>query len=66
MILTDKEYDRQTTEYDKVKVKCSCDARVIIPVQIDKVICHRCRHWVFRDKKKELEYRLKEKGVKLK
>lgn len=60
-VLTDKEYSRMTSELDKVKVRCRCGAKIILPMQVEKGICRRCKHWVFRDKKKEFKYRLQEK-----
>ena len=30
-LMTVKEYDRQSKEYDKVKFRCNCGHRVIIP-----------------------------------
>lgn len=59
-ILTDKEYNRMTEEYNKVKYRCKCGTRVIIPACIDKQICRNCGKYVFKDKKKEFEYRVKE------
>lgn len=60
-LLTDKEYKRMTEEYDKVKYKCKCGHRVIISSKRDKSICSWCGSYVFKDKKREFEYRLKEK-----
>lgn len=60
-LLTDKEYDRLTSELEKVKVRCKCGARIIVPMKEEKGICHICKNYVFRDKKKEFKYRLQEK-----
>ena len=60
-ILTVKEFNRQTDMYDKAKFRCKCGHRVIIPKWVEKQICDWCGNYVFRDKKKEFEYRLKEK-----
>lgn len=60
-LLTDKEYKRMTEEYDKVKYECRCGHRVIISSKRDKCICNWCGSYVFKDKKREFEYRLKEK-----
>lgn len=60
-MLTDKEYKRQTEELDKVKYRCSCGHRVVIPDKANKQLCSWCHKYVFKDKKDEFEYRLKEK-----
>lgn len=58
------EWKRLTNEYDKVKVRCSCGRRVIIPVWVDKQLCDWCGHYVYRDKKLEFKEKLKQKGIK--
>lgn len=55
-----KEYQRQSDEYAKVKVQCKCGHKTVIPVWVDKQICGWCGKFVFRDKKKEFEYRMQE------
>lgn len=63
-LLTDKEYKRMTEEYDKVKYKCRCGHRSVIPESIDKTVCSWCGNYVFKDKKSEFEYRMKEKLIR--
>ena len=41
-VLTIKEYQRMSDEYDKVKYRCKCGHRVIIPEWIDKQLCSHC------------------------
>jgi len=60
-LLTNAEYRRMTEEYDKVKYTCKCGHRVIITNKQDKTICDWCGHYVFKSKKDEFEFRLKEK-----
>ena len=60
-IYTDKEFMRMMSEYDKAKYKCRCGHKMIIPPKMDKVVCDWCGKYVFKDKKKEFEYRLREK-----
>ena len=59
-LLTNKEYRRMSEEYDKVKYTCKCGHRVIITNKQDKVVCDWCGHYVFKSKKDEFEFRLKE------
>lgn len=60
-LLTNKEFSRMSTEYDKVKYKCNCGHRVVIPKWVDKKICDWCGKYVFKNKKDEDLYRIKEK-----
>lgn len=60
-LLTEKEYERMTEEYDKVKYRCKCGHRVIITSKQDKNLCDWCGHWVFKNKKDEFMFRVKEK-----
>ena len=59
--LTVKEYSNMTKEYDKVKYTCECGHRVVIPKWVDKNLCRWCGRYVFKNKKDEFEYRMKEK-----
>lgn len=59
-IPTDIELDRQADELDKVKVRCKCGHRVIIPHWVDKQLCHWCHNYVYKDKSLEFKERLKE------
>ena len=52
-LLTDKEYNRMTEEYDKVKYKCKCGHRVVIKHNQTKAICSWCLKYVFKDNKEE-------------
>ena len=55
-----KEYERRTDELDKVKIRCEwCGHRVIVPIKVKKRLCTWCGHWVFRDKKEQFKYKLK-------
>lgn len=64
-VLTAKEYKRMTEEYDKVKYKCSkCGHKNVIPKWMDKTICDWCGVWVFKSKKDEDLYRIKERMKK--
>lgn len=60
--LTIKEYKRMSEEYDKVKYRCkNCGHRVVIPYNVDKMICQWCHNYVFKSKQDEDLYRIKEK-----
>lgn len=61
-ILSIKEYERMTDEYEKVKYQCKkCGHKSVIPHWIDKTVCSWCGNYVFKNDKDEFEYRLKEK-----
>lgn len=61
--LTPEEHQRLTDEYDKVKYRCKCGYRVIIPYNAEKNICQHCHRYVFKSKEDEFKYRMKERGV---
>lgn len=58
-LLTIKEYERMQDEYNKVKYKCRCGHKVIIPKWVDKQICGWCGKYVFKSKEDEFKYRMK-------
>lgn len=58
-ITTLKEFNNQTSEYDKVKVICKCGTKTIFPYWVDKKICRGCRNYVYRNKKIEFKEKLK-------
>ena len=60
-ILSIEEFSRMTDEYDKVKYTCKCGHRIVIPKWVDKNICNWCGNYVFKNKKDEFEYRMKQK-----
>lgn len=64
--LNTEEYKRMTREYDKVKYRCECGHRVVIPYNVNKQICSWCHRYVFKNKQDEFKYRLeqKRKGIK--
>ena len=60
-LLSEKEFSRMTEEYDKVKYMCKCGHKVVIPYNVDKQVCSWCKRYVFKSKKDEALYRIKEK-----
>ena len=60
-MLSAKEFSNMSNEYDKVKYRCKCGHRVVIPKWVDKQLCKWCGNYVFKNEKDEFEYRLKEK-----
>ena len=42
------------------KIKCNCGHSVVLPPKVDKIICHWCNNYVFKNKKIEFEYRMQE------
>lgn len=62
--LTKKEYDRLVEEESKLKHICKCGHRVIITNQQSKVLCDWCGNYVFKNKKEEFKYRMKEKMIR--
>lgn len=65
LLKNDADFKRYSDNMDKVKVVCKrCGHRAIIPAWVDKQLCSWCKHYVFRDPKKEFEYRVKERMMK--
>lgn len=60
-ILTKREFDIMTDQLAKVKHTCSCGHKEVISSTEDKKLCSWCGHYVFKDKKSEFKYRVKEK-----
>lgn len=44
-------------------VQCSCGTKTVL-ANTNKAICRGCHNYVFKDKKTEFEYRVKEKMLK--
>ena len=40
------------------RILCNCGHRIILPPKVDKVVCHWCGNYIFRNKKAEFEYRI--------
>ena len=61
-VLTNKEFNTMSNNYAKVKYQCkNCGHKVVIPYWVDKQLCDWCGHYVFKNKKDEDLYRIKEK-----
>lgn len=59
--LTIKQHKIMSNNYAKVKYKCKCGHKVIIPEWVDKQLCKYCGTYVFKNKKEEFKYRMKER-----
>lgn len=44
----------------KVKYRCKCGHKVIIPAGVKKLLCSWCGHYVFADKKEEFKAKFNE------
>lgn len=44
----------------KARIKCACGHSIVIPACVSMVLCRWCGNYVFKDKKTEFEFRLKE------
>lgn len=58
--LSMKESEKMLEVYRNNSFKCKCGHTVLIPKRIKKRICSYCGVYVFREKKDEFMYRLKE------
>ena len=58
--LTFKEIVKYCNIINKGKIRCKCGHTMAIPPHLNKAICHWCNNYVFKTKKDEFEYRMKE------
>ena len=58
--LTNQEIEEWSSVVLKYKIRCKCGHRVFIDKDKDKVLCQVCRNYVFKDKKSEFEYKIKQ------
>lgn len=63
-ILSDKEYKILSDNLQSITYTCKCGHRVAIYHPDKKVICSYCGNYVFKSKKDEFEYRVKERMKK--
>jgi len=62
-ILKLHEYDIEHKVYCK-NPKCKAGFGVIFKhSDADRYICKNCGHWIYRDKKTQLKYEMKERGI---
>ena len=47
--------------YSEQRQYCYCGHSVVIRHDRQKIICSHCGHWIFKNKKDEFIYRLREK-----
>lgn len=49
--------------YEKMndhKLKCSCSHTMFMPNKRDRMCCNHCGRWVYKDKKTEYKYKMRE------
>ena len=59
-ILNNKELIKYHDIITKNRIKCKCGHSVVLPPELNKIICNWCGNYVFKSKKDEFEYRMKE------
>lgn len=62
--LTYKEMGMKLEDIQKTSYKCRCGHTVVITNKEGRAICSNCHKWVFKDKRTEFEYRIKENQIK--
>lgn len=55
-----KDDDKKSESISSCRVKCQC-SHVIVMAKADRTICSYCGNWVYRSKKIEFKYKMKEK-----
>lgn len=59
-----KEWERYSRLFDSMtscSYKCACGHTVLMTKRVDKIVCKNCGKYVFKSKKDEFDYRIKEK-----
>ena len=60
-LMTYKDIEKYQDNLTKYKYQCKCGHKVVIPEWETKQVCHWCKRYVFKSKKDEDLYRIKEK-----
>lgn len=58
-----KKFREIVSDYDKIQdymVKCKCSHTILFTGIKDRLCCSHCGNYVYRDKKTEIKYKLKE------
>lgn len=58
-----KKFQEIVKDYDKIQdymVKCKCSHTILFTGIKDRLCCSHCGRYVYRDKKTEIKYKLKE------
>lgn len=56
-----KKYDAQI---DEIKVKCSCNHTIVMPVYADFLICSHCKKKVLNNTKAHFRYKMRKEMLK--
>lgn len=59
-----KEMQLKLQDIQKTSYKCKCGHTIVITGNNTKKLCNYCNEFVFKDKKSEFEYRLKENQIR--
>ena len=53
-----EEFKRRSDSIQSITYACKCGHRMVIPANVDKLICKWCGNWVYRNKKDEFKDKL--------
>jgi len=59
--MTNREIEKEHELATKNMVKCTCGHSLFIRNKYGREICSWCNNWVYKDKKTEFMYKMKEK-----
>lgn len=65
-MLSFKELEKLNSERTNARILCKCGHSVLINNKDNRVECSHCHNFVFKTKKDEFIYRMKEKQIKRK
>ena len=55
-----KEIEKQSKVFQDYMIKCKCSHTILFTGRKDRVICSNCGSYVYKDKKTEMKYKIKE------
>ena len=55
-----KQLEKEDDIFGRYKVKCKCSHTIIMTAKKDRVLCYHCGYYVYKDKKTEMKYKIKE------
>ena len=59
-ILSYKEMNKRLGVFQNYVIKCKCSHSILFTGRKDRIICSHCGNYVYRDKKVEMKYKIKE------
>ena len=59
-----KEIKKLDNEMAELKVKCEHCGHTMMIINVDRMICSWCHHWVYKNEQAKFKYKMKEAMIK--